>query len=285
MLIPVLDEDKHYWVGEEEIEKLLRHGTGWLTTHPEKVQITRQYLKRERTLTQAALSQLIAEETPNLDVAEDTRNHEEVDLEKSVSLNQQRLETVTSTLKECAVKRVIDLGCGEGNLLRVLAKDNFFEQITGVDVSYRSLETAQKRLDQLLLGSKQRERIQLMQGALTYRDRRFNSYEGATLIEVIEHLDLPRLAALERTVFEFARPKVAIVTTPNVEYNVKFPALANGSLRHKDHRFEWTRQEFQTWANRVGQAFGYNVRFEGIGSNNPIIGSPTQMAIFEQSVL
>ena len=285
MLIPVLDEDKHYWVGEEEIEKLLRHGTGWLTTHPEKVQITRQYLKRERTLTQAALSQLIAEETPNLDVAEDTRNHEEVDLEKSISLNQQRLETVTPTLKECAVKRVIDLGCGEGNLLRVLAKDNFFEQITGIDVSYRSLETAQKRLDQLLLGSKQRERIQLMQGALTYRDRRFNSYEGATLIEVIEHLDLPRLAALERTVFEFARPKVAIVTTPNVEYNVKFPALANGSLRHKDHRFEWTRQEFQTWANRVGQAFGYNVRFEGIGSNNPIIGSPTQMAIFEQSVL
>ena len=285
VLIPVLDEDKHYWVGEEEIEKLLRHGDGWLATHPEKVQITRQYLKRERTLTQSALSQLIAEETPNLDIAEDTRNQEEVDLEKSVSLNQQRLETVTSTLKQCNVKRVIDLGCGEGNLLRVLAKDNFFEQITGIDVSYRSLETAQKRLDQLLLGSKQRERIQLMQGALTYRDRRFNNYEGATLIEVIEHLDLPRLAALERVVFEFAHPKVAIVTTPNVEYNVKFPALANGTLRHKDHRFEWTRQEFQTWANRVAQQFRYTVRFEGIGNSDPIIGSPTQMAIFEQSVL
>lgn len=285
VLIPVLDEDKHYWVGEEEIEKLLRHGDGWLATHPEKVQITRQYLKRERTLTQAALAQLIVDETPNLDVAEDTHNQEEADIEKSVSLNQQRLEMVTSTLKQCAVKRVIDLGCGEGNLLQVLAKDNFFEQITGIDVSYRSLETAQKRLDQLLLGSKQRERIQLMQGALTYRDRRWDGYEGATLIEVIEHLDLPRLAALERVVFEFSRPKVAIVTTPNVEYNVKFIALANGTLRHKDHRFEWTRQELQTWANRVGQEFGYTVRFEGIGSNDPIVGSPTQMAVFEQSVL
>ncbi len=285
VLIPVLDEDKHYWVGEEEIEKLLRHGDGWLSTHPEKVQITRQYLKRERTLTQAALAQLISEETPGLETYEHTRYQEEADLEKSVSLNQQRLETVTATLKQCQVKRVIDLGCGEGNLLQVLAKDNFFTQITGVDVSYRSLEIAQKRLDQLLLGSQQRERIHLMQGALTYRDRRCNGYEGATLIEVIEHLDLPRLAALERVVFEFAHPNVAIVTTPNVDYNVNFAGLAHGSLRHKDHRFEWTRQEFQTWANNVAQRFRYTVRFEGIGRHDPIVGSPTQMAVFEQLAL
>ena len=286
VLIPVLDEEKHYWIGTEEIDKLLRHGSGWLSTHPKKNQITRRYLKRERTLTQAALTQLTAEETPNLEISEDDRDHQEINIEKSFSLNQQRLQTVTATLKQCNVKRVIDLGCGEGNnLLQVLAKDPFFEQIAGMDVSYRSLEIAQKRLDQLLLGSKQRERLELLQGSLTYRDRRWNDYEGATLVEVIEHLDLSRLAALERVVFEFARPKVAIVTTPNVEYNVKFPALAHGTLRHKDHRFEWTRHEFQTWADRVAQQFGYTVRFEGIGSDDPIVGSPTQMAVFEQSIL
>jgi 3' terminal RNA ribose 2'-O-methyltransferase Hen1 len=280
VLIPVLDDDKHYWVGEEEVEKLLRHGEGWLNSHPAKNEITKRYLKRQYRLTRAALAQLTEEDNPDLDNIDQQQNQEEEVTEKTLSLNQLRLNTVLTTLKAKNVKNVIDLGCGEGNFLKLILQENCFEKITGVDVSYRILEIARERLEGLHLPRHQWEKLKLIQGALTYQDKRFYGYDGATLIEVIEHLDLPRLEALERVVFEFAKPKLVIVTTPNIEYNVKFENLATGKLRHKDHRFEWTRQEFQDWANNVAQKFGYQVEFQSIGEEDTIVGSPTQMAIF-----
>jgi 3' terminal RNA ribose 2'-O-methyltransferase Hen1 len=276
VLIPVLDEDKHYWVGADEVEKLLRHGEGWLNDHPEKAQITQRYLKRQKSLAQSALAQLGAEELPELVV-------EEAVIEKAISLNQVRQETVLATLKKYQVKRSIDLGCGEGKLIALLAKDNFFEQIGGMDVSYRSIEYAQARLDRIFLSAAQQQRIQLFQGSLTYRDRRLEDYDAATLIEVIEHLDESRLAALARVVFEFAHPRLVLITTPNSEYNIKFENLPTGKMRHHDHRFEWSRVEFQNWATDICQRFNYTVRFTDIGSVDPDVGAPTQMAIFEES--
>ena len=276
VLIPVLDEDKHYWVGADEVEKLLRHGEGWLNDHPEKAQITQRYLKRQKSLSQAALSQLGAEESPELAV-------EEVAIEKPISLNQVRHEMIIATLKKYQAKRSIDLGCGEGKLIALLAKDNFFEQIGGMDVSYRSIEYAQTRLDRIFLSAAQQQRIQLFQGSLTYRDRRLEDYDAATLIEVIEHLDESRLAALARVVFEFAHPRLVLITTPNSEYNIKFENLPTGKMRHHDHRFEWSRVEFQTWATDICQRFNYTVSFTDIGSIDPDVGAPTQMAIFEES--
>ena len=154
----------------------------------------------------------------------------------------------------------------------------------GVDVSYRTLEIAKKRLKLDDLPFHQKDKIQLIQGSLIYRDKRFNNYDGATLIEVIEHLDRDRLAALERVVFEFAKPKLVIVTTPNIEYNVRFESLTPGKLRHRDHRFEWTRQEFQDWANMVANKFNYQVTFRGIGDKDPKVGTPTQMATFTLNI-
>ncbi|BAY38900.1 hypothetical protein NIES2111_32490 [Nostoc sp. NIES-2111] len=280
VLIPVLDDDKHYWVNEEEIEKLLRHGEGWLSQHPAREQITRRYLKRQHRLTRTALAQLAEEDNPDPDSVEETHAEEEAAVEKPISLNQQRMNAVIAALKQSNARRVIDLGCGQGNLLKILLNDVFFEQITGVDVSYRSLEIAQERLDRLRLPRNQWERLQLIQSALTYQDKRFHGYDAATVIEVIEHLDLPRLGAFERVLFEFARPKTVIVTTPNIEYNVKFVNLPAGKLRHKDHRFEWRRSQFQTWANKITERFSYNVQFQPIGEEDPELGSPTQMAIF-----
>ncbi|WP_414756595.1 3' terminal RNA ribose 2'-O-methyltransferase Hen1 [Anabaena sp. CCY 9910] len=280
VLIPVLDDEKHYWVNEEEIEKLLRHGEGWLSQHPAREQITRRYLKRQYRLTRTALSQLAEEDHPDPDSAEETHAEEEAAVEKPISLNQQRMNTVVAALKQSNARRVIDLGCGQGNLLKILLKDSFFEQITGVDVSYRSLEIAQERLDRLRLPRNQWERLQLIQGALTYQDKRFHGYDAATVIEVIEHLDLSRLGAFERVLFEFAQPKIVIVTTPNIEYNVKFANLPAGKLRHKDHRFEWTRSQFQHWANKITERFAYDVQFQPIGEEDPEVGSPTQMAVF-----
>jgi 3' terminal RNA ribose 2'-O-methyltransferase Hen1 len=133
-------------------------------------------------------------------------------------------------------------------------------------------------LDQL--ASKQQERIELFQGALTYRDQRLSGYDAACAIEVIEHLDRARLPAFERVVFEFARPGTVVVTTPNAEYNVRFESLPAGRFRHRDHRFEWTREEFQAWARNVCERFGYSVRFLPVGSDDPAVGPATQMGVF-----
>ncbi|MEO1377028.1 MAG: 3' terminal RNA ribose 2'-O-methyltransferase Hen1 [Cyanobacteria bacterium J06635_10] len=282
VLIPVLDDNKHYWVNEEEVEKLLRHSEGWLKEHPLKEEITKRYLKRQYRLTRAALAQLTEANDRDPDSAEETHDKEEAAVEKPLSLNKQRLNAVVAALKQNNARKVVDLGCGQGNLLKMLLKDNYFEKITGIDVSYRALEITKERLERLHLPRNQWDKLQLIQGGLTYKDKRISGYDAAAVIEVIEHLDLPRLSAFGRVLFEFAKPHTVIVTTPNIEYNVKFESLPAGKLRHKDHRFEWTREEFQKWAKDVGEKFSYQVEFKNVGEEDLEVGSPTQMAIFSE---
>lgn len=280
VLIPVLDDDKHYWVGEDEITKLLHHGEGWLSTHPAKAEITRRYLKRKGSLTRQALAQLAEVDQPDPDGMEAEAAEVEATVEKPLSLNKQRMLAVVDALKQYGCQKVIDLGCGEGTLLRYLIRDTFFTKVTGMDVSYRALTIAQERIEKLHLPRQQWEKISVFQGSLTYQDARFKGYDAVTLVEVIEHLDLPRLTTLEKIIFGFVQPSCVIVTTPNIEYNVKFERLATGKFRHPDHRFEWTRLEFQSWANNLAGKYGYNVNFTGIGETDIQVGSPTQMAIF-----
>jgi 3' terminal RNA ribose 2'-O-methyltransferase Hen1 len=277
VLVPVLDDDKHYWVGDDEVEKLLRHGEGWLADHPEREQIARRYLKHQRGLTRAALARLVVEEED--DDAEPVAAEEE-QLEERVSLNEQRLGAVVACLRAAGARRVLDLGCGEGKLLRELLKEAAFEEIVGVDVSCRALEVAAERLNLDRLPPKQRQRLRLFQGSLTYRDRRLAGYEAAAVVEVIEHLDPHRLAAFERALFESARPATVVLTTPNAEYNVNFETLPAGAFRHRDHRFEWTRAEFRAWAEGVAGRFGYAVRFAPVGPEDAELGPPTQMGVF-----
>jgi 3' terminal RNA ribose 2'-O-methyltransferase Hen1 len=280
VLVPVLDDDKHYWVGDEEVEKLLRHGEGWLAAHPQREQIVHRYLKRRKHLARAALARLLEEDQQDADDATERRDDEEERVEQKISLNEQRLGAVTAVLRESNAKRVLDLGCSTGNLLRRLLEEKQFERIVGMDVSHRSLEIAAEKIHLDRQPPKQRERVELVHGSLTYRDQRLAGYDAAAVVEVIEHLDEPRLASFERVLFEFARPKTAVVTTPNVEYNVRFPTLPAGKFRHKDHRFEWTRQQFEMWAKTVAGRFGYAVRFLPVGPGDAEVGPPTQMAVF-----
>ena len=280
VLIPVLDNDKHYYIADDEIEKLLRFGEGWLENHPEKEMISWRYLKF-RHITNEALGRLANKDDILVNShAKDASQKQEEQLENNISLNEQRIKTVIETLKVNNTKRVIDLGCGEGKLLKALLEDRFFESITGCDVSSHALERAKQYLRMEHLPSLQRQRISIMQTALTYKDKRLSGYDAATIIEVIEHLDLPRLDAFRRVLFECARPTVVIMTTPNAEYNVLFESLRGGTFRHADHRFEWTRKEFETWANQAAEEFGYHVSFEPIGETHAHYGAPTQMGVF-----
>ena len=280
VLLPVLDDDKHYWVGDDEVDKLLRHGEGWLDGHPERNLIARRYLKHQRNLWRQALAQLL--DAGRVDPGDTTTQYgqEEEQLEAPLRLSEQRVQAVLKTLRELGATRVLDLGCGEGKLIGELVKDPGYSLVTGFDASHRALERARERLRLDTMPDRQRQRVNLLHGSLTYRDKRLSGFDAAVAMEVIEHIDLPRLDAFEEVVFGSAKPGAVLVTTPNAEYNVLFEGLPDGEFRHRDHRFEWTREQFQTWARRVAARRGYEVGFESIGPDDSACGAPTQLGVF-----
>ncbi|WP_019946752.1 3' terminal RNA ribose 2'-O-methyltransferase Hen1 [Hymenobacter aerophilus] len=294
VLLPVLDNDKHYYVGENEAEKLLRKGADWLPRHPERDFITRRYLRYLAAYVNPTLKQLLKDE----EGAEPTQEAEPVDAstitapvtadtvaadspEPKLSLHDQRLQQVADEIYQLGPKRVLDLGCGEGKLLRLLLRQPKIEFILGMDVSHQALSRAAQRLHLDEMPPRQRARLELIQGSLLYRDERLTGFDAAALVEVIEHLDENRLAALEEVVFGQARPAHVFVTSPNADYNQLFEKLNAGEFRHTDHRFEWTRAEFAAWAAGVAERHGYQLRLESMGEEVEGVGAPSQMAVFE----
>ena len=281
VLLPVLDDDKHYWVDEAEIEKLMRRGEGWLADHPDRDLIVRRYLKKQARLFFPALATLDEAQPAGTQEADGDEPGREEQLEEKLSLRDQRLGTVQSVIRASGAHRVLDLGCGPGALLQRLVRDGY-DQVVGVDVSVRALEIAARRLRLDEMHDAQRQRISLLHSPLTYRDKRLAGFDAAALVEVIEHFDPGRLAAAEENVFGSARPGTVVVTTPNADYNVTWESLPAGEFRHPDHRFEWTRIEFASWAESVAERYGYSVRFLPVGPDDADVGSPTQMAVFSR---
>lgn len=279
VLLPVLDDEKHYYVDENEVAKLLRHGEGWLAQHPARELVTRRYLRHQRSLVRLALAQL----EPRADDDEDDDGAErspppEQAIEASISLDARRRAFARALLEEAGARRVADLGCGEGKLTAELAKERWTESVIGLDVHTRSLERAAERIARL--PEHARNKIELLPGSLVYRDARLCDLDAATCLEVIEHLELDRLDAFERALFGAARPRLVLVTTPNREHNALFATLPQGRFRHSDHRFEWTRAEHRAWAHGAAERHGYDVRFASIGDDHAELGPPTQASIF-----
>lgn len=283
-LLPVLDDAKHYWVGDDEVAKLTRAGEGWLAEHPERELITRRYLAHQSSLVEQfdgpRESEREAEGTGSTSTAVDAGGT--VAVPSAPPLRASRAEAVLRALADVHAHRVVDLGCGPGALLTRLAKDRSFTEIVGTDVSVRALEAAGRTLNLREASDAERERVRLLHGSVVYRDDRIRGFDAVVLMEVVEHVDESRLPALEDAVFEHARPANVIVTTPNADYNPLYENLAAGSLRHDDHRFEWSREEFRAWATAVGERRGYDVEFRPVGPEDPDLGSPTQLALFRR---
>lgn len=278
VLIPTLDNDKHYFVSKNEIEKLLQKGEGWLKEHPEKEQIISRYLINLNFLSRLALKRLSDGEEieePNDELVDKTENQK-----RKETLHDKRIKLVAEKITKTGAERVLDLGCGEGKLIRQLIKQKQFSEVAGMDVSYNELIKAKERLNFEEMSPKQKERINLFQGSLTYKDTRLEGYDAAAVVEVIEHLDLNRLKAFERVLFEFAKPKTVVLTTPNKEFNVMWDKLDAEEMRHNDHRFEWSRNEFSDWSIKIGETYNYKVKLFPIGDEVENIGAPSQMAIF-----
>jgi 3' terminal RNA ribose 2'-O-methyltransferase Hen1 len=283
VLIPVLDDDKHYWVGEDEVAKLMAKGAGWLEDHPARELIVRRYLIHRRGLAREALERLAPETRAEAAAPEDRAPAREETLEAPLKLNDARMAAVVAALKSLGATAIADLGCGEGRLLALLLRERWAQRLIGVDPAARELEWAAKRLKLHQPGGPEEGRVTLLHGGVTYRDARWEDVDAAVLVEVIEHLDPDRLPILEQVVFAAARPAGVIITTPNIEFNALFPNLAAGTLRHTDHRFEWTRDEFQAWADGVAERHGYGVEYSGIGQVDETLGAPTQMAVFRRA--
>lgn len=301
VLLPVLDDSKHYWVSTDEVDKLIRAGGGWLAGHPSKTLITRRYLAHRSGLFRSAIARLAevddaAPESfdnaipveggePEAEAAGQAAPPQAVTARdgQSDSLAELRRAAVVDVLRAEGASKVADLGCGEGALTAALLADPSFTQVVAADVSSRALEVAAKRLHVDRMPERQRHRLRLIQSSLTYRDERLAGLDAVVLVEVVEHIDQVRHAALERTVFTDAAPALVIVTTPNAEYNVRYEFLAPAQMRHRDHRFEWTRDEFASWARRVAGERGYEVRFAPVGPDDPEVGAPTQMAVFTKA--
>ncbi|MDR0838909.1 MAG: 3' terminal RNA ribose 2'-O-methyltransferase Hen1 [Oscillospiraceae bacterium] len=270
VLLPVFDRHKHYWVGDDEVDKLLRSGGEWLETHPERKFIVDRYLHRQRDL----VGEYFARLNDGLEEPEEKPAREP-------GLNAKRLDAVLDALKASGARTVIDLGCGEGRLLSLLLRDGQFAKIAGTDVSQSSLKRASDRLRLETASERTDERVTLFQSSLTYKDRRIQGYDAASVMEVIEHLDAARLNVFERVLFGYAKPRVIVLTTPNRDYNAVYEKLTADEMRHGDHRFEWTRSEFSAWAEAVAARRGYKVAISGIGDVSAEYGSPTQMGVFE----
>ena len=309
VLIPVFDRQKHYYISEDEIQKLLRHGEGWLSEHPAKGKITMRYFNARRSYARKALDRLMEEDETENELVYETENEIENELENETeneieigkknetgiekgetvtgtihkSLNTTRLETVRDAVLASGATSVIDLGCGECKLTSLLLNESQIKKVTACDVSIRELEKAASKLHLDRMQPYRKNKLTLMQASLTYRDKRFEGYDCACVVEVIEHIEPMRIKAFERSVFEFAAPKTVIVTTPNREYNVNYERMQENDLRHNDHRFEWTRKEFETWTEHICQTFGYTCKIQGIGDADEKAGTPTQMGVFTKN--
>jgi 3' terminal RNA ribose 2'-O-methyltransferase Hen1 len=281
VLLPVLDDAKHYWVSTDEVDKLIRAGGDWLAGHPHKQLITTRYLSHRRALTRSALARLAEADDTEPEALDNAVTEDDAD-EPRKPLAIQRREAILSILRELGARRVGDFGCGSGVLTRALLGEKHIERVVAVDVSVRALQLAARDLHLDRMPDRQLERLQIFQSALTYRDDRLAGLDAAVLMEVIEHVDPERLPALERAVLGFAAPQTVVITTPNAEYNPQFAGLEPGAMRHRDHRFEWTRAQFRAWARQAAGAHGYRVAFRPVGPDHPDVGPPTQLAVFRK---
>ncbi|MBR5410526.1 MAG: 3' terminal RNA ribose 2'-O-methyltransferase Hen1 [Clostridia bacterium] len=290
VLIPVFDRQKHYFVSEEEIEKLLKHGEGWLNAHPARNKIVSRYFHMKRSYAHKAIDRLIeSEPVDDADVGDEETEKAEAQVpdevrEKRISLNTRRLDAVKNAVLESGASSVIDLGCGECKLTAMLLEENQIKRVGAADVAVHVLEKAKQTLRYDRMPPYKKNKLTLMQASLTYKDPRFSGYDAACVVEVVEHLDPQRIPAFERVLFEFATPNTVVLTTPNKEYNAHYEWLAEDTLRHHDHRFEWTREEFKAWAAQICERFGYIVEISEIGDVDEACGAPTQMGVFRKCV-
>ena len=267
ILIPVFDRYLHFWIDEPQLQRFIRLTAGWLESHPEKRFILTEYFWPAADFKSRVLERFNA--IPGLSSNE-----------KAQPLKIQRHEAIEATLAIHGAKTIIDLGCGEGSLIFYLLEQKKYAKIAGTDISAKNIESAKKRI----AGRPSRacREDDLFVSSLTYPDKRLRGYDAAVLSEVIEHFEINRMNTVMKNILGAAKPQIFIMTTPNRAYNNQFSGLADGAMRHPDHRYEFTEEEFTNFCRKNASAFGYEVELEPIGEISPEFGAPTLMGVFKK---
>jgi 3' terminal RNA ribose 2'-O-methyltransferase Hen1 len=291
VLIQVLDQDNHRWLDEQDLDPFMRRVEGWLPEHPYGMFILKRALKHQKHLIKAVIAKFPAIVDSQARISSinsemwDASQLEEY-ADQPLSLNRQRFAVVQELIERLQPRSLVDLGCGDGSFIGFLANGALLhpmERIIGMDVSASELARAKTRMEHLSSLPGRRTPVEWLLGSLLYRDPRIKGLDMAILIEVIEHIDPWRLPALERQVFGEGGYASIVVTTPNREFNLIYGLSEEHSLRHRDHRFEWTRQEFQEWVQKIASQYGYEWQIQGIGTVSLDHGSPSQMVLFQKS--
>lgn len=266
VLIPVIDNYKHYFIDEKEIDKLERYGEGWLEEHPLRELIYRQALRFKEIYSlveKPAADELIKEPV------------------KKARLNDMRYEKIIETASRLKPKSVVDFGSGEGKLAVQLGFMDGIEELLAVEPSQSETLKAIRRFEKVK-GQAGFIEPETLWGSLFYYDERLKGKDLIILCEVIEHIDAERLPKALDTILHSYAPESLIITTPNREYNELYDM--DNHFRHDDHRFEWTRKEFQDWCSERNHQDHYELEFSGIGEEQELQGQPTQMCVFKRKV-
>jgi small RNA 2'-O-methyltransferase len=195
-------------------------------------------------------------------------------------LHRQRLAAVLEVIRSSGARTVLDLGCGDGAFLIRLVREPGIERVVGVEFSAAALKALRDELGQA--PPEIARKAELIQGSVTEPLEELTGFDAAVLVEVIEHVEPHRLSLVERAVFGRLAPTTIVVTTPNADFNA-FLGVPNHRFRHPDHRFEWGRDRFRSWAGGVGRRNGYQVAFADVEAVHPVHGGPTQMAVFRRN--
>lgn len=193
-------------------------------------------------------------------------------------MHEERLNTVCAIIRDRHARSILDLGCGDGDLLLRLALEPQIERIVGVDTDRAALSRLERRLEEA--ASEKWPEIRLVHGSMTEGGAALAGFDCAILLETIEHIDPALLSVLERNIFAAMRPATVIITTPNAEYNPLL-GVPPYRFRHPGHRFEWNRAKFLKWAGGVAARQRYAVVCRDIAGHHPALGGASQMAVFD----
>ncbi|XP_022062445.2 small RNA 2'-O-methyltransferase [Acanthochromis polyacanthus] len=206
----------------------------------------------------------------------------------SPALHRQRHQFVIDFVNLNKPKKVLDLGCSECRLLKTLKFHRDIELLAGLDINGAKVKKHMHKLAPVstdyLQPSYDQLRIELYQGSVTQKDSRLRGFDLVTSIELIEHLSLADVELFSAVVFGYMTPVAVIVSTPNSEFNLLLPGVSG--FRHIDHKFEWTRAEFRSWALKVCLDYGYEVEFTGVGQapqeQQDSVGFCSQIGVFQR---
>ncbi|MBW4084382.1 3' terminal RNA ribose 2'-O-methyltransferase Hen1 [Paenibacillus sp. S150] len=292
VLIPALDDYKHYYISDDEVDKIRRYGDGWLENHPQRALILKRTLRFAGAIKhyedQMAGDGQQAEngasgEAPGIAEpfaapAEASAGTGAAEAPKA-RLNDLRYAAIADTVERLAARRsIVDFGSGGGKLSARLSSVPGVQEIKAVEPSAAAQLRAMDRFAKLE-GRPGAIVPEPVTGSLFYYDEALRGKDVMILCEVIEHIDERRLNRVMETIFHEYAPGTLIITTPNKEYNALYQ-MEHEKLRHRDHRFEWDREAFGAWCSCWTSAYNYSVRLSGIGEFAQEYGYPTQMAIF-----